>query len=210
MGAHERVVEDGTGTTTAEPWLYRPLLRMLARGAPVSVDDLVATTGRSLAEVRGVLANLADLETDDQARIVGYGLTCVPTAHRFEVAGRLLYTWCALDTLAFPYVLGEAASVESPCHATGAPVRVSVDPEAGLTNVEPATAVVSVVDRSAAPSVRESFCNHVHFFASEEAARPWLADHPGAQIVPVADAQDLSRSLVDALLEDHSDADSLA
>ena len=209
MGAHERVVEDGTGIA-AEPWLYRPLVRLLARGAPVSVDDLVAATGRSLAEVQGVLGDLADLETDDQGTIVGYGLTLVPTAHRFEVAGRLLYTWCALDTLAFPYVLGEAASVESPCHATGAPVRVSVDPEAGITNVEPATAVVSVVDRRAAPSVRESFCNHVHFFASEEAARPWLADHPGAQIVPVADAQDLSRSLVDALLEDHSDADSLA
>ncbi|MDA8356067.1 MAG: organomercurial lyase MerB [Actinomycetota bacterium] len=206
MGAHERVVEGGTGIA-AEPWLYRPLLRLLARGAPVSVDDLVAATGRSVIEVQGALGDLADLETDDQGRIVGYGLTLVPTAHRFEVAGTLLYTWCALDTLAFPYVLGEAASVESPCHVTGAPVRVSVDPEAGITNVEPATAVVSVVARSAAPSVRESFCNHVHFFTSEEAARPWLADHPGAQIVAVADAQDLGRSLVDALLEDHSDAD---
>ena len=206
MGVHERVVADGTGIA-AEPWLYRPLVRLLARGAPVSVDHLVAATGRSVIEVQGALGDLADLETDDQGRIVGYGLTLVPTAHRFEVAGTPLYTWCALDTLAFPYVLGEAASVESPCHATGAPVRVSVDPEAGLTNVEPATAVVSVVDRSAAPSVRESFCNHVHFFASEEAARPWLTDHPGAQIVPVADAQDLGRSLVDALLEGHSGAD---
>jgi alkylmercury lyase len=109
--------------------------------------------------------------------------------------------------LAFPYVLGEAASVEAPCHATGAPVRVGAHPAAGITSVEPATAVVSVVPRGAAPSVRGSFCNHVHFFASEEAARPWLADHPGAQIFPVADAQDLSRSLVDALLEDPSDAD---
>lgn len=206
MGAHERAVEDGTGTA-AEPWLYRPLLQMLARGAPVSVDDLVVATGRSATEIRGVLGDLADLETDDQARIVGYGLTLVPTAHRFEVGDRLLYAWCALDTLAFPYVVGEAASVESPCYATGAPVRVSVDPEAGITSVEPPTAVVSVVARSAAPSIRESFCNHVHFFASKEAARPWLADHPGAQIVPVADAEDLSRSLVDALLEDHSDAD---
>ena len=206
MGAHERVVEGGAGMAAA-PWLYRPLLRLLARGAPVGVDDLVAATGRSVTEVREVLGDLADLETDDQGTIVGYGLTLVPTAHRFEVAGTPLYTWCALDTLAFPYVLGEAASVESPCHATGAPVRVSVDPEAGLTNVEPATAVVSVVDRSAAPSVRESFCNHVHFFVSEVAARPWLADHPGAQIVAVADAQALGRSLVDALLEGHSGAD---
>jgi alkylmercury lyase len=53
----------------------------------------VAATGRSFAEVRGVLGTLADLETDDYGRIVGYGLTCVPTVHRFEVNGRLLYTW---------------------------------------------------------------------------------------------------------------------
>ncbi|MDA8063091.1 MAG: organomercurial lyase MerB [Actinomycetota bacterium] len=177
-------------------------MRLLARGAPVSIDDLVAATGRPLAEVREVLTGLADLETDDQGRIVGYGLTCVPTVHRLEVNGRLLYTWCALDTLALPSVIGEAVSVESPCHATGTPVRVSVDPKEGVTNVEPATAVVSVVERCAAPSVRESFCNHVHFFVSDEAARPWLAGHPGAQIFPVGDAQQLSRSLVDALLTD--------
>lgn len=208
MGAREAqdIEEDGPGAT-AEPWLYRPLLKLLAHGGPVRIDDLVAATGRSLAEVRGVLGTLADLETDDQGRIVGYGLTCVPTVHRFEVNGRLLYTWCALDTLALPSVLGEAARVESSCHATGAAVRVSVDPKEGVTNVEPATAVVSVVDRCATSSVRASFCNHVHFFASEEAARPWLAEHPGAQIVPVGDAVELSRSLVDAVFDDDCGTD---
>jgi alkylmercury lyase len=90
--AREKIVEDGPGAT-AEPWLYRPLLKLLAHGGPVSIDDLVAATGRSFAEVRGVLGTLADLETDDYGRIVGYGLTCVPTVHRFEVNGRLLYTW---------------------------------------------------------------------------------------------------------------------
>ena len=201
MGAQEPMME-ARAAATAPPWLYRALLRLLARGAPVSVDDLVTATGHPLAEVRELLAGLADVETDDQGRIVGYGLTCVPTVHRFEVNGRLLYTWWALDTLALPSVIGEAVSVESPCYATGAPVRVSVDPKEGVTNVEPATAVVSVVKRCAAPNVRESFCNHVHFFVSDEAARPWLADHPGAQILPVGDAQELSRSLVDALLAD--------
>jgi len=53
MGAREaqdRIVDDGPGATV-EPWLYRPLLKLLVYGGPVRIDDLVAATGRSFAEV---------------------------------------------------------------------------------------------------------------------------------------------------------------
>jgi len=75
------------------PWWHHLGWTVCAEAAgagrgPASIDDLVAATGRSFAEVRGVLGTLADLETDDQGRIAGYGLTCVPTVHRFEVNGR--------------------------------------------------------------------------------------------------------------------------
>jgi alkylmercury lyase len=66
-----------------------------------------------------MLADLPDLETDEQGRIVGSGLTLRPTPHRFALDGRQLYTWCALDTLIFPVVLGQGATVESPCHGAG-------------------------------------------------------------------------------------------
>lgn len=181
--------------------LSRPLLVLLARGEPVSVDDLTAATGLSSGQVQAMLADLPDLETDEQGRVVGSGLTLRPTPHRFIIDSRQLYTWCALDTLIFPAVLGQAATVESPCHGTGATVRLTVDPLAGVTSVEPQTAVVSIVTPAQQRSIRTAFCNQVHFFVSHTAAQPWLAEHPGMTVLPVADAHRLGQSLIPALLK---------
>jgi alkylmercury lyase len=108
------------------------------------------------------------------------------------------YTWCALDTLVFPAMLGVSARVESPCFATGEPIRVAVEP-VRIRHVEPSTAVVSIVPRPHGSSIRASFCNHVHFFANADAAQPWLTEHPDASIVPVADAQQQGRELIERL-----------
>jgi hypothetical protein len=88
-----------TTSLTPAPWLFHPLLRLLAEGEPVSVEDLAHAIGRPIGEVRQTLAALPDVEIDHRGRVVGYGLTLLPTPHRFEVDGRQLYTWCALDTL---------------------------------------------------------------------------------------------------------------
>lgn len=189
-----------TGRTTAAPWLFRSLLELLATGAPVELETLATVTGRSIEEIRDAVAAAPDTEYDDQGRIVGYGLTLRETAHRFEINGRELYTWCALDTLIFPEVLGRAARVESPCHSTGTPVRVTIDPTAGVTNIQPAGAVVSIVIPSEMSSVRSAFCDQVHFFASADAATTWLDAHPGMFVVPVADAFQLGRPLSETLL----------
>src|SRR5262249_14667541 len=82
---------------------------------------------------------------------------------------------------------GHTAHVTSPCRATGDPVRLTVTPN-GPTDVEPSTAVVSLVAQDAPTSVRTSFCNQVHFFTSADAAKDWLAEHPDARVLPVADA----------------------
>jgi alkylmercury lyase len=75
-----------------------------------------------------MLADLPDLETDEQGRIVGSGLTLRPTPHRFALDGRQLYTWCALDTLILPVVLEQGATVESPGHGAGTTILLTVDP----------------------------------------------------------------------------------
>src|SRR5690606_33792 len=122
----------------ARPWLWSTLLRLLSQGRPVTTGQLSAATDASREEVREALATLPDTEYDDAGRIVGSGLTLNPTPHRFEVDGRHLYTWCALDTLMFPAVLGRTAHVASPCHATGTLVQLTVEPDR-ITRVEPAT-----------------------------------------------------------------------
>ncbi len=184
----------------AVPWLWQPLLALLAQGNPVSVEDLSAATGRSVADVRQGLEGMPDTEYDADGRILGHGLTLIPTAHRFEVAGRPMYTWCALDTLIFPTLLERAASVESGSPTSGEPIRVTIDPVAGVTSVEPATAVVSLVNPDQITSIRSSFCNQVNYFTSEEDAAGWLAEHPRAEVVPVAVAYRIGTDLTTGFL----------
>ena len=90
----DRLASNETGM---EPWLWMPLLKLLALGDPVDVSDLAAATGRAGEEVRTALKAMGDTEYDGSGRIIGQGLTQRPTQHRFEVNGEQLYTWCALD-----------------------------------------------------------------------------------------------------------------
>ncbi|UQA91153.1 organomercurial lyase MerB [Streptomyces halobius] len=197
---------NGGGAASARPWLWRPLLQLIARGEPVTAQQLAQATGRTTDQVREALAANPDTEYDRHGRITGSGLTLNPTPHRFEVDGIQLYTWCALDTLVFPVVLGRIARVTSPCHATGRPVRLTVAPDR-LTSVEPATAVVSLVTPDAPASIRTAFCNQVHFFATPDAASGWLEEHPGATVLPVADAYELGRPLTETLLTGNAPPD---
>lgn len=194
------------GTARATPGLYRPLLRLLAGGEPVTTAALADAAGRPEPQVAQALTAWPDTEYDDAGRIIGYGITQRPTPHRFIVAGRQLYTWCALDTLIFPAILDQPAHVESPCHATSTPVRLTVHPTDGVTDLDPATAVVSIVTvEHNCDSVRTAFCDQVHFFTDAAAATGWLDQHPGMHVLPVADAYQLGAPLIDTLL-DTSDA----
>lgn len=182
-------------------WLWPALLRELARGHPVTIEDLARVTGRNVAEVRDGLGGLSDTEYDETGAVLGHGITLRETPHRFTVDGQVLYTWCALDTLIFPTVLDRPAHVVSPTPGSGEPVTLSVDPAAGVTALDPVTAVVSVlVPDGGSSSVRASFCNQVHFFATTAAAHGWLTEHPGGTVLSVADAFDLGRRLAHDLV----------
>ena len=170
------------------------VLSELARGEPVDVARIAPRTGMTASDVLSLLRG-SPAEWDHDGRLVGFGLTLRPTRHRFEVDGRVLYTWCAPDALAFPAVLGIEAHVESPCFATGEPIRVHVDPE-GVRSVEPAEAVMSIVTPAANLSdFRRALCREQHFFSSPRAASQWQAAHPDGIVASVADAFTLTRRL---------------
>lgn len=190
-----------SGDAGLETWLWLPLMKLLAEGDAVDIADLVAASGRPAEDVRRALAAVPDTEYDGSGRIIGQGLTLRSTPHRLEVNGEQLYTWCALDTLILPAVLGSSARIESAYGATGIPVRVSVD-ASGVTSVEPATAVVSLVNPEDMRSVRSAFCNQVHFFASPEEAKPWLDSHPGGSVIPVDEAYRLGTSIAETMLKE--------
>nr|WP_055469056.1 organomercurial lyase [Streptomyces sp. NBRC 110030] len=102
---------------------------------------------------------MPDTEYDTEGRVIGHGLTINPTPHRYETGGRTFYTWCALDTLAFPAVLGHTAQVTSACRATGRPVRLTVTPDG-----------------------------------------PADTEHPDARVLPVADAYEAERGLIERIM----------
>ena len=175
-----------------------PMIRLLAEGRPVALERLAAVSGIPVEEIESWLH--AQPGTDwDGGRLLGFGLTQRPTRHRYIVDGRVLFTFCAADTLIFTPILGRPASVESSCRATGEPIRVQLTPEA-VTWVDPSTTVVSQVDLAGeASDIRGSCCDHGHFFASENAAQEWRHAHPDGDVRPVREffaiALDVCREL---------------
>jgi alkylmercury lyase len=136
--------------------LLTALLHELVKGQPVPKEALAATLGWSVERLTARLEQEPCTEYDDDGNVVGYGITLRETAHAFEVDWRRLYTWCALDALMFPVLIGETARVLSRCRATAVSVSLTVTPD-GVRDVDPTGAVVSLPLLEAAPNIRTSF-----------------------------------------------------
>jgi alkylmercury lyase len=177
-------------------------VRLLAHGGPVTLVDLAAAAGVEVDDLRNAPAG-QDIEYDDQYRIIGWGLTLNPTPHSYTVDGQRLYTWCAADALLFPAILGTPAQIESRCPTTNTIIRLTVDPHAGVSNVSPTTAVISIPGSEMdTTSVRATTCNPGRFFATAEAADDWLAQHPDGAVLPVAEAYPQLQPIISRLLEE--------
>lgn len=185
--------------------LTRVAVQLLAEGEPITCAQLAAASGLTEVDLQHTSGG-QDIEYDEQGRIIGCGLTSNPTPHKFIVDGRRFYTWCAPDTLIFPALIGRIAKIESLCPTIGTIIRLTVDPDAGITALKPSTAVVSIVDPGQVDpdAVRATVCNPQHFFASAEAARDWQSRHPGMSVLPVGAAYTLiMRPLADAMLSEN-------
>jgi alkylmercury lyase len=175
------------------------LVRLLARGNPVSVDELASTARLPEDQVGRLLRSQAGTEWDEGGRLVGFGLSLRPTQHRYTVAGRTLYTWCATDTLLFTAILGQPAVAESTCPATGRLIRLELSPDA-VVSVKPAGAVVTQRHRSELiADLRAEVCDHGHFFASHAAASTWATEHPDGQVLAIAEGFDQCRHACEEL-----------
>lgn len=169
--------------------------RLLARGAPVALEDLVRESGKSIDEVRRTFDGWNGVFRDDQGQVVAFwGLALPEMDHQFEVGGRTLYTWCAWDPLFIAPLIGVTARVTSTCPVTGETITLAVGPD-GVSDVFPQGAVLSFLRPTAemTDDVIDSFCHFVRFFASTEAAESWIANHPGTFVIGMDEAFDLGR-----------------
>jgi alkylmercury lyase len=174
------------------------LIRHLATGQPVSAAHLAANIAMDEPAVSAVMQQMSDVAYDGDGQIVGFGLSLVPTAHQFSVNGRILYTWCALDTFLYTALLAQPSQVVSHCPVTAQSITLAMTPE-GVAELSPASSVISLVvpDKSIVDCRRSAFCNHGHFFATAEAGATWLHDHPNGVILSVTDAHRLGRLLAE-------------
>ena len=162
------------------------LYRQLARGEPVFPGSLGEALGVPIEEITALLEDeqlKGSVLYDDEGRVIGFrGLAIREMPHRFEVDGRTLYTWCALDSLFIPEMLGISAKVESRDPHTGTVIKLTVS-SAGVESVEPAAAVISIligdieVVKTKPTKVMASFCHHIFFLESPETGAEWAAQH---------------------------------
>jgi alkylmercury lyase len=150
---------------------------------PIQIAEATGLPAAAVAE----RLNDPQVERDHRGRVLGFGLTLIPTPHRIDLVdrGHTLYGWCGPDVLAIPWLLGIPRRITTRCPATGTPITVHVGPE-GVGEIDPADAVVSFMPTLDPSDIRGSTCDRQHFFASRDAAAGWLAAHPHGVVVPAA------------------------
>jgi alkylmercury lyase len=166
----------------------------------VQVIQGLRSLGLTLKEIQAFLHS-SDVRVDQEGHIIGLGLSFQPTQHQFHLDEKTLYTWCALDTLAFPALLGRTARVISSCPATGQEIHLTVTPQ-GIADLSPAGAVVSVRlpgEDTDICHVQEDICNDGYFFVSREVASTWPSLHPKAVLLSLEEAAELGQVLASAI-----------
>lgn len=178
------------------------LIRELAKDEPVPPARVAELMDMPVDEAERMLTD-ATLQ-DDQGRVVGFGLSLTPTEHIYEAEGHKLYTWCAVDSIAYPQITDKPAYIKSSCAVTGEPIELELTPEA-VKRVAPESAVVSILapdlnqpTEELIKRLRQLFCSGQLFFKSTEVAEQWQQKHPEvpvAAILPVSEAFELYKQL---------------
>ena len=165
------------------------ILYQVTRGKPIEKAALAASLQVSQEELEQRLLQVPDIEFDQRGNIVGWGVTLVPTRHRFQIHGQDLFTWCAFDTVLFPPSLGAEAQVQSTCPVTGRPISFVATPEGSVKELTQASCLMSlIIPAEGRDCVRASFCERSLFFWSEQAASTFLTAHPEAVLLSIEEA----------------------
>lgn len=172
------------------------LFSELARGEPVDPPRLARALETTVPDAEALLGEPSlgqFVDADEDGSAQGFwGLSTVPTQHRFALDDRTLWTWCAFDTLFLPELLGRTARIESVDPEGGEPIRLIVSP-AGIETAAPEETVVSMNspdtwELSSAAQVIASTCHFMFFFASQATGERWAAEHPGTVLLSLEEA----------------------
>lgn len=176
------------------------LVPLLIAKPSLSRAETARALGCSVDDLDEVLARLSfRVERADDGRILGAGVTSVPTSHRFRVGEHERYVWCALDTLLFPALANVEAHIESRCVVTGDAIQFVATPTAVESIAPERTHVVLVPPALCCNDLRASFCDEVVFTRDAETGAAWAAKRQNAWAMPLADAACVARQMAAAL-----------
>jgi hypothetical protein len=154
--------------------LYALILNRFSQGAPPHSRDLGRLGFHEDALSQLLARDLVALGDDGQVA-VAYPFSAVPTRHRVVVEdGQVYWAMCAIDALATPYLLHQAAEIHAREPESDQSITIAIDPVADTPNAESTEAVV-VVARSGDGCAAGCLCPHTNLFASAAAAERYLA-----------------------------------
>lgn len=185
-----------------EEELCLPILYQVARGKPVEQATLARSLQLTQHELEHQLSRLPDTEYDQHGKIVGWGVTQIPTRHRFQIDGKPLWTWCAFDTFLFAPYLQAEAQVQSTCPTSNQLVSFVISTDGEVAQLRPETAVISLIlPTSRRDCTRDTFCEQSLFFSSEQAASPFLKGHLEAILLSVEEAAYVGKQVAQIRLQ---------
>lgn len=173
----------------------------LAKGQPVDAAQLGRALGVPADEAQAFLDRESFkvfIYPDDNGRVLGFGgLAVTPMHHRLKMDDRILWTWCAWDSVFIPEILGKRAHVLSPDPESGESVRLVVTPH-GIESAEPESAVLSFLlpdahDFVNSSNVIKKFCHFIYLFTSRASGEQWVAKNPGTFLYSLDDAFALAK-----------------
>ena len=181
--------------------------RLLARGKPVAVSELVEATSYTNQKIEELIALIPSSAYKRQAdgAFTGFiGLSINKTAHEFAIADRFLYTWCVFDALFLPALMQTDALLTTTCPATEHEIKILISP-GGATSVTPPNPVMSIIapDHEACCSdLRGAFCNHVNFFVDQSSYSKWNKRSDAGDALSLEEALALAMRRNDARFPD--------
>jgi hypothetical protein len=102
----------------------------ILEGKAASSNDLALQCRLTRSQAQQCIKEMADqgiLVINEQGAVVGsHGLSIIPTEHRISIGGQDLFTWCAVDAVGIPAVLGVDATIISKCFQCDEPIEITM------------------------------------------------------------------------------------
>lgn len=171
------------GGTTREMRVWSAVLRRLLKGESVDPASMSSHGGLSADAVGEALASLnasGAIYLTNGTVTAAYPFSGVPTQHRVRYGGTAIYACCAIDALAVPSMVDEAATVESHCAHCDRAITVQMRKNLILSS-QPEDPAVFCVARDCCetgPTVLTR-CPHINFFCGSGHMRRWEDENPG-------------------------------